>query len=119
VWLTHLHNPALRDDDKALRSIGAPRDLQADGPSWPQCPYPVYEGTGIGSVGPDMPQPRVLVAEGLQERLGSMPVLDTGGRHDDRQDQPEGIDEDMALAPLDLFARVVAVDPPFSVVLTD
>jgi hypothetical protein len=48
-----------------------------------------------------------------------MPALNTRGRHDDRQDQPEGIDEEMALAPLDLFARVVAGDPPFSVVLTD
>jgi hypothetical protein len=37
-----------------------------------------------------------------------MPALNTRGRHDDRQDQPEGIDEEMALAPLDLFARIYA-----------
>ncbi len=55
----------------------------------------------------------------LQARFRAIAVLHTGGRHDHREDQPEGIDEDMALAPLDLFARVIAVDPPFSVVLTD
>ena len=38
---------------------------------------------------------------------------------DDAEEQPERIDEDMALAPLDLFARIKAADPPFSVVLTD
>ena len=35
------------------------------------------------------------------------------------QQQPERIDQDVTLASVDLLARIVAVDPPFSVVLTD
>jgi hypothetical protein len=45
--------------------------------------------------------------------------LDAGRRDDDRQQQPEGIHEDVTLPPLDLLARVIAPDPPFSVVFTD
>jgi hypothetical protein len=45
--------------------------------------------------------------------------LHTGSRDDHAEEQPEGIDEDMALAPLDLLASIVATDPPFSVVFTD
>jgi hypothetical protein len=57
--------------------------------------------------------------EGLQQQLRPVAVLHTGGRDHYRQDQAEGIDEDMAFAALDLFVRVNAADPPFSVVLMD
>jgi hypothetical protein len=40
------------------------------------------------------------------------------GRHDDREEEASRIDENMALAPLDLLGCVIAADPPFSVVLT-
>jgi hypothetical protein len=36
-----------------------------------------------------------------------------------REDQAEAVDEDVPLAAIDLLARVVALRPPFSVVLTD
>jgi hypothetical protein len=54
--------------------------------------------------------------EDRQELLRPLAVLHTGGRDDDNQDQSEGIDQEVPLAPLDLFARVVAMEPPFSVV---
>jgi len=38
--------------------------------------------------------------------------------HDDGEEQPEDIDDDMALAPADARAAVIAADPPFSVVFT-
>ena len=37
---------------------------------------------------------------------------------DDAEQQARGVDRDVALAALDLLARVVAARPPFSVVLT-
>jgi hypothetical protein len=40
--------------------------------------------------------------------------MDDGDQH-----EPEDIYEQMALAPIDLLARIVAVRPPLSVVLTD
>jgi len=45
-------------------------------------------------------------------------VLDVGRVDQDGRGQPEGVDDQMALAALDLLARVVAAGPPFSVVLT-
>jgi len=38
--------------------------------------------------------------------------------HHDGEDQADGVDNDMSLAAVDFLARVVAADPPFSVVLT-
>jgi hypothetical protein len=56
---------------------------------------------------------------GLPEHGGGpIAVLNIGGMDDDAQEEAEGIDEDMALAALDLLARVEArrVDrgPPFT-----
>jgi hypothetical protein len=57
--------------------------------------------------------------EDAQEWLGPITILHTGRRDDDREEQSEGIDEDMPLAAFDLFASIVPPEPPFSVVLTD
>ena len=50
--------------------------------------------------------------EDVQERLRPIPVLNTGSCHHHREDQPEGIDEEMPLAALDLFAHR-SRGPPF------
>ena len=55
----------------------------------------------------------------LQQQHGSVGVLHTGGGDDYAEEQPKGIHDDMAFAPLHLFAGIVATDPPFSVVFTD
>ena len=57
--------------------------------------------------------------EAHQQSLGPVAVWHIGGRNHHGQEQAEGIDEDVAFAPFDLFVRVEAADPPFSVVLTD
>jgi hypothetical protein len=59
------------------------------------------------------------MAQHVQQRHGPVVVLHTGGGNDHTEEQPEGIDEDMALAALDLLPRIIAADPPLSVVLTD
>jgi hypothetical protein len=59
------------------------------------------------------------MAEDTAELLCPITILHTGRRDDDRQDQPEGIAEEVTLTPLDLLARVITPDPPFSVVFTD
>jgi hypothetical protein len=55
----------------------------------------------------------------LQQQLSTITVLHASGSDDDRQQQAERIDEDVAFAAFDLFMRVKAADPPFSVVFTD
>ena len=57
--------------------------------------------------------------EDAEERLGPLTILHTSRRDDDREQQSEGIDEEMPLAAFDLFAGIVPPEPPFSVVLTD
>jgi hypothetical protein len=57
--------------------------------------------------------------EDLQQQLRPVAVWHTGGGDDDRQQQAERVDEEVAFAAFNLFVRVKAADPPFSVVLTD
>jgi hypothetical protein len=38
--------------------------------------------------------------------------------HEDDEEQPEDINDNVALAAADAFASVIAADPPFSVVFT-
>ena len=45
----------------------------------------------------------------LQKVDGCVPVLYVGGKHDDVQQQPKRVNEDVALASLDFFACVIAL----------
>jgi hypothetical protein len=54
-----------------------------------------------------------------QDELGAVAVLNVGRMDDGDQYEPEDIYEQMAFAPINLLARMVAVRPPLSVVLTD
>ena len=54
-----------------------------------------------------------------QDQLSAVAVLNVGRMDDGDQYEPEDIYEQMALAPIDLLARIVAMRPPLSVVLTD
>jgi hypothetical protein len=61
---------------------------------------------------------RKLVPEGLQEWLSSISGLDISGGHDYRKKQPR-VSTKIVLTSLNLFPRVLAPDPHFSVALTD
>lgn len=113
------HNPPCGDDHKPLERVGALCNFQADGASRSQCPDPIHQATGIGPVGPDMPSPSELVSQDVQELLRPIAVLDNGGHDDHGEAPPEGIHEDVSLTPFDLLARVIAPEPPVSVVFTD
>ena len=114
-----LDHPALGNDHEPLDRVGALGNLQADRPVPPEFPDPVYEWSSIGPISPDMPQPRKLVPQDRQDTFRPIAVLHIGGRDDDGQEQAEGIDQDMPLASLDVLVRIIAADPPFSVVLID
>ena len=57
--------------------------------------------------------------EALQQQLRPITVLHASGGDDDRQQQTKRVDEDVAFAAFNLFMRVNAAEPPFSVVFTD
>jgi hypothetical protein len=57
--------------------------------------------------------------QAVQQLHRPVAVLHAGSRDRHREEQPEGVDEDVPFAAVDVFGLVVAVDPPVSVVLTD
>ena len=77
----------------------------------------------VGAVGEDRLQAGKQPARlAVQDQEGAVTVLYVGRVDGDREDQAEGVDQEMALLALDLFARVIArrVDarPPFSALFT-
>ena len=72
-------------------------------------------------VGEDRQQLRIARLRHLLEDLPpAVTVLHAGRGDGDREDQPEGVDEEVSLASGDLFPRVVAPAPPlFSATRTD
>ena len=111
-----LHNPSLRQDHEARHVVAAPNDLQ-NPPSQLSCPFD--QPARVPAIGPDQLQPGEAALEQRQHQLGPVAVLNVGRVHHHSQDQAEGVYNDVALAPVDLLAGVVAACPPFSAVLTD
>ena len=54
----------------------------------------------------------------VHDRFGPITVLDASRMHHHDEEQPQNIDDNVALAPTDALATVIAPGPPFSVVLT-
>jgi len=76
-----------------------------------------HDRTLVAGIGKDHFDKREGAARLAQQSRGPIAVLDIGGMHRDPNHQAERIDHDVAFAPGDLLARVVAlrVDrrPPF------
>jgi len=65
------------------------------------------------------PEAGKLNTENLQELHGPVAVLHAGRCDHYRQEQAKGVDQNVAFAAVVVFVRIVARDPPFSVVSTD
>lgn len=81
------------------------RDRAAPRPFGPSAQRP-----GIAAIGPDlfdMPPP-VRAVKPRQELSGGVPVLNIGGQAQHRQNQPQRVHQHVALAAVDLLARIVA-----------
>ena len=68
-------------------------------------------GALVAAVSPDDPQAREAMPQPGQDPPRPVPVLEVGGVHDHGQEQAQGVDHEVALAPLDLLAGVVAPRP--------
>jgi len=116
-----LDDPATRQNLEAAGGIGAFNDLKAPD-AWisEQRVEPFAE---IGAIGPNQPEPRIEAAQAVEHDKGAITVLDIGRMDNRLQYEALRIDEDVALAPFDLLARVITHrvdrDPPFSADLTD
>lgn len=108
-------DPALGQDDEAVQ-LGAFDDFQFPRPGPGdnlRHPRPLVAAVGIDAFDDGEGAPCLAEHGG-----GSIAVLNIGGVDDDAQEEAEGIDEDVALAVLDLLARIEArrIDrgPPFT-----
>jgi hypothetical protein len=68
---------------------------------------------GIAERGEDGLDEGERPAGSLQHALGAVAILDIGGMDLDREQSAVGVSQDMTLAPVDLFACVIAFEPPF------
>jgi len=108
-------NPSAEQEDETDGSRDAPHDDQGQAE---QEAGEQGRGTVVDAVGEHRLKPAVEWLDLPQQLPGTVGILDVGGMDDDAEQQARGVDRDVALAPLDLFTRVVAARPPFSVVLT-
>ncbi len=109
-----LHDPPFRQDNEAVR-VGALDDLQRPATGRGDGRRPLWSlVAGIGEDGLDEGE---RPARRAKQLAGAVAVLHVGGMDDDAQQQAERIDEDVALAPRDLLARIEALaverSPPF------
>ncbi len=58
-----------------------------------------------------MTQPGEAMADGPEDVRGAVAILDPGRMDDGEQQQAQRIGHDVALAPLDLLAGVIAANP--------
>ena len=79
-----------------------------------QSPIPVQGaaqfGSGVCAIGEQVAQPREAVTDGFEQLRRAVPILDLGAVHQQSDEQAESIGHDMALAPVDLLAGVIAPD---------
>ena len=80
---------------------------------------PVHELPGIAAIGEDPLQTPETRSQLADQQFSAVAVLNIGRVHHERDDQAEGVDNQVTLAPRDFLARVVPTIPPFSAVLTD
>ena len=80
--------------------------------------YPCDELASISPIRPDQLQSREAGDQCRQDLFGPVAVLHSSRMDNDDEKQPQDIDDDVALAPPDALAAVIAPEPPFSVVFT-
>ena len=116
-----LNDPTHGFDDETVCAIAASDDI--DHQAWHDVGDPVLEDrSGIGAVGKQLPEERELSEQGGHQQDATVTVLNVSGGHQCVQQQPQGVDEDVALLALDQLAGIEAmwIDacPPFSALFT-
>src|SRR5215208_1057343 len=100
-----LDQPALGQDGKAAGAGLALDDLE------PQTLLCCGTGSGlplIAAIGEDQAEPGEAPAQPAADQRQPIAILDVGGVDDDHQQQAQGVDQNVALAAVDLLAGVIA-----------
>lgn len=108
-----LYDPSAGKDDEASSDVRALDDLHVDRPEGSTQPAdPGDELSRVSSVRPDLAQPEESVRERGQKELRAIAVLNVSRMNDDRQEEPQRVDEDVPLPTTDFLARIVTARPP-------
>ncbi len=108
-------NPSLRQHHKSVRCGTLDDFNEASGPA--ACP--INKPAGIAAVGEDQLQTSKTRSQFVEHQLAAVSILNVGRMDNQRHDQANGIDDQMALAAKDFLARIVPAVPPLSAVFTD
>lgn len=104
------HNPALGRHHKATHGVSLHDLDHAEVPA----PGPMHERPRVSAIREDHPQSAKTCARLLDQKLGSVAALDVGGMDDQREDQPQRVDDHMRLAARRFLADAVPTAPYFS-----
>lgn len=76
----------------------------------PQPACPLQQRSAVAAVGPDtLDAPACLLTEERRQQLfGAISVLDVGRQNHHQEHQPDRVDQDVAFAPIDFLACIVA-----------
>ena len=110
-----LYNPATGQHLKTVAVCGALDHLNQPAS---QGVSSIHQLSGISAIGPDQLELRKSPQKLAQHQLCPITVLDVRRMHHHGQQQPEGVNHDMAFASFHLLASVIATWSPFSVVFT-
>lgn len=102
-------NPSPWQNLEAFGAIGSPDDFERP---FPGCRERAAQFVaGIAAVRKDMAQSGVEAADRSKDERSSVPILDVGGMHEEADQIALRVGDDVALASLDLLARIVAARP--------
>jgi ankyrin repeat protein len=101
-------NPAFGQNLESLGLIAAPHDVQFQFAIRAKLFDPSYQCPQVSAIGPEDLQPSKRLHQYFDQGLGCVPILRGGGGNHQSQNQSQAIHRQMAFAPFDLFARVVA-----------
>src|SRR5947209_8015012 len=104
-----LDHPASRQELEAFDAGWPLDDLDGPGPAMGERVGELF--AAIDAVGKDMPQLGKALAQALQQRHGTMDILNVGGMNVNGQQQAVGVGDDMTLAPVDAFAGIKPARP--------
>ena len=74
---------------------------------------PLDEAAGVAAIGEDASDEGVALARALKRQLAAITVLNVGAMNADGEEPAIAIGQDVALAPGDLLARIIALFAPF------